>query len=245
VDSTLLKGLKILELVIKADAPVGVSVLAESLKLPKSNIHRALATLVEAKYLMQNKSGAYLPTLHIWEQGAKVIARHPLRRAAIPFLHALHHETNETVNLMVLEGDECLNVYQVRAPIPIRASMAPGSRAPVLFPASGKAILAFGPDPEKRVRSLYAKQKSKKPGLELNDLLKEIAVIKQQGYALSISGWREGINSVAGAIMGPDGLPAGAVSISGPKERLSEERMKSFANAVLNTCTHISGALGG
>jgi DNA-binding IclR family transcriptional regulator len=244
VDTTLIKGLQILERVIQADTPLGVSALAATLKLPKSNIHRTLATLVEANYLAQDESGNYRPTLRIWEQGVKVIARDPLRRAANAFMQTLHQETSETVNLIVLDGDECLYIHQIAAPIPIRASSALGHRAPAIFPASGKALLAFGPDAEKRVRALYSKQKTPKPRVKLTELLEEIASIRRKGYALSVSGWREGINSVAGVIMGPNGVPAGAIALSGPQERMNSERMNALSHSVLNACTHASSALG-
>jgi DNA-binding IclR family transcriptional regulator len=237
LDTTLLKGLNILEKVIQSDAPVGVSALAAMLKLPKSNIHRTLATLVAAGYLTQDDAGNYRPTLRIWEQGTKVIARDPLRRAAIAFMQSLHQETAETVNLIVLDGDECLYIHQIAAPMPIRASSAVGHRAPAI-------LLAFGPDPEQRVRALYSKQKAPKPRVKLNELLDEIASIRRKGYALSVSGWREGINSVAGVIIGPNGIPAGALALSGPQERMAPERMTMLAHSVLNACTHASAALG-
>ena len=244
MDSTLLKGLTVLERVIQSDVPMGVSALAAALGLPKSNVHRTLATLVEAGYLAQDEGGNYRPTLRIWEQGTRVIARDPLRRAASAFMQALHQETAETVNLIVLDGDECLYIHQITAPMPIRASSALGHRAPAIFPASGKALLAFGPDTEKRVRALYAKQKSPRPRMKLTELLDEIATIRRNGFALSVSGWREGINSVAGVIMGPNGVPAGAIALSGPQERMGLERMNALAHSVLNACTHASSALG-
>jgi IclR family KDG regulon transcriptional repressor len=244
VETTLLKGLQILERVIRADSPLGVSALAALMKLPKSNVHRTLATLVEAGYLTQDKSGNYLPTLRIWEEGIKVIARDPLRRAAAPFMQALHQETSETVNLVVLDGDECLYVHQIAAFMPIRASSALGHRAPAIYPASGKALLAFSEDGEKRVRAIHARQKGSKPKVSLTELLDEIAAVRRRGYAISVSGWRDGINSVAGVIMGPDGEPAGAIAVSGPMERMTAERMETLSRSVLNVCTHISSTIG-
>ncbi len=244
MDTTLIKGLRILERVIQSDAPVGVSTLASVMKLPKSNVHRTLSTLVESGYLMQDEAGNYKPTLRIWEQGTRVIARDTLRRAAVAFMQSLQQETSETVNLIVLDGDECLYIHQIAAPMPIRASSPVGHRAPAIFPASGKALLAFGPEPEKRIRTLYAKQKSPKPSVKLADLLDEIGAIRRNGVAFSVSGWREGINSVASVIIGPIGLPAGAIALSGPQERMTSERMNQLSRSVLNACTHASAAFG-
>ena len=66
---TLISGLHILERVIQADTPSGVSALAATLKLPKRNIHRTLATLVEANDLAQDESGMSVRHIGYWNKG--------------------------------------------------------------------------------------------------------------------------------------------------------------------------------
>jgi len=244
LDTTLIKGLHVLEHLIQADSPLRITAIASDLDLPKSNVHRTLTTLIHAGYVVQGEDGSYRPTLRIWEQGIKVIARHPVRRAAHAFMQALNQETSETVNLVVLDGDECLYIHQITSVMPIRASSALGNRVPAIYPASGKVLLAYMPDGEKRARAIYNKYKSMKPGLKLNELLEDLERIKPDGYAYSISGWREGINSVAGVIFGPNRQPIAAIALSGPQERMTKERMEKLSHSVLNTCTQISNALG-
>jgi DNA-binding IclR family transcriptional regulator len=243
VDTTLLKGLRLFEELIKFDAPVGVSELALQLGTPKSNVHRTLTTLVHAGYVLQDASGNYYPGLRIWEQATKVVARHPVRRAANAFMYALHRETSETINLSVLDGFDCLYLHQIAAHMPIRASSNIGTRVPAIYPASGKAFLAFQPDAEKSVRAYYAKQKTK-PRIKLVDLLDELATIRRTRYAISISGSRKGINSVASVIVGSHGIPVGAIAVSGPEERMTKTRMRTLSSSVLNACAQTEIALG-
>jgi IclR family KDG regulon transcriptional repressor len=57
------------------------------------------------------------------------------------------------------------------------------------------------------------------------------------------SGWSTGINSIAGAIIGRDGVAAAAIAVCGPAERMTRERMDSLTDQVLNACTQAGDTL--
>ena len=246
MDTTLIKGLKVLEQLIRSETPLGVSALAAQMGLQKSNVHRTLATLMHMRYVSQDDSGAYRPTLRIWEQGTRVIAREPLRRAAVAFMQNLHQETAETVNLVLLEGDHCLFLHQIGAQMPLRLTSTVGQRVPAIYIAAGKVLLAYHPEMEKKARAIAARQSRwNAPKLvKLQTLLEELATARKTGCAYSSGGWREGVNSVAGIILGPHGQGVGAIAVSGPQERLTKDRLKLIAKSVLTACTHTASALG-
>lgn len=244
LDSTLLKGLKILEYLNHSDTRLGVSALATAFDLPKSNIHRTLTTLIEAGYVTQDDEGYYFPSLRIWEQGVKVISRNTLRRTALPFMHRLYQEMGETINLITLDGTDSLYIHQISSSVPIRPSSTIGERVPAILTVSGKVILSFQNNYEKNVRSIYAAQKTPKPSVKLSELLNEMKSIRENQYGMSASVWRRGINSLAGLITGANGAPLGAIAIAGAKERFTEERMQAAVPSLLNACTELSVALG-
>jgi DNA-binding IclR family transcriptional regulator len=245
LDSTLIKGIRLFERLLQSDAPMGVSALAAALGLQKSNVHRTLATLVRLGYVEQDASGLYKPTRRVWEQGMKVIRRDPIRRAAMSFLHALNAETHETISLAVLDGGDCLYLHQITTNTTIRPLSTVGQRVPAVFPATGKVLLAFQPDAEKRVRAICAKRVNfGKRKVSVPALLDELATIRRLGYATSMSAWREGVNSVACAVLGPDQRAIAAIGVSGPEERLPKERLRQLSKTVLNACTQIGHALG-
>lgn len=114
MDATLAKGLKVLEALADSDQPQSVTALSQRLGLPKSNIHRTLATLVETGYAQRHgELRRYSATLKTWEVGANVISRNFLRRASLPFLRVLHQETRETVYLAVLDGTDVLYLEKI------------------------------------------------------------------------------------------------------------------------------------
>ena len=240
-----MKGVRLFERLVSSDTPMGVSALAAELDLQKSNVHRTLATLVELGYVEQDPSGRYRPTRRLWEQGMKVIRRDPIRRAAMSLMHSLNAETHETISLAVLDGGDCLYLHQITTGTTIRPLSTVGQRVPAVFPATGKALLAFQPDAEKRVRALCAKRINfGKRKVSIASLLEELAVIRKTGYAYSMSAWREGVHSVAGVVLGPGQQALAAIGVSGPAERLPRERLMVLSNSVLNACTQIGDALG-
>ncbi len=244
LDSTLIKGLKMLERLIQSDVALGVSALATEFDLPKSNVHRTLATLIEAGFVAQDSRGNYLPTLKVWEQGMRVMSRNRMRRVALPFMHRLYQEIGETVNLVALDGDDSLYLDQIASSKPIRTSSTVGERVPAIFTVSGKVILAFQENYEKTIRGIYAAQQVPKPKFKLSELLSEMKAINENGYGMSPSVWRKGVNSLSGVILGTDGNPVGAIAIAGAKERFTDEKMQTSIPTLLNACTEISAALG-
>jgi DNA-binding IclR family transcriptional regulator len=251
MDTTLIKGLRVFEHLVRAAQPLGITQMAAALKLQKSNVHRTLAALTEMGYVEKDVSGGYQPTLHSWELGMHIMGRNPVRRAAVSFMQGLHQEFGETVNLAVLEGTECLVLDQIMSPMPIRHTSAVGHRMPALSLAAGIVLLAYQPNIEKRVRSIWEKQTRRckdrpkpKPNPKLLSLLADLKAARTTGCAYSLGGWREGVNSVAGAILGPDDIPIAAIAVSGPGERMTKERIKTVSRAVLNACTQVGNALG-
>ncbi len=157
MDTTIAKGLRLLNRIAHADAPVGVTAMAKEMGLEKSNVHRTLTTLMTLGYVQKDgATGRYGPTLKVWELGMKVVTRHPMVRAARPFMQMLHQQTQETIHLTILDGADCIYLDQIRAPVPVRITPVPGHRVPAIFPASGRVLLAFQPNVEEIVNEFRA-----------------------------------------------------------------------------------------
>lgn len=243
MDTTIAKGLKLLNRIAFADAPVGVTAMAREMGLEKSNIHRTLTTLLQLGYVQRDgATGRYGPTLKVWELGMKVVTRHPMVRAARPFMQMLHQQTQETIHLTILDGADCIYLEQIRAPVPVRVTPVPGHRVPAFFPASGRVQLASQPNAEDLLDEFRATHVRGRE-IKIAATLRDFAIIRHQGYALTESGWSAGINSIAGAVLGRDGVAAAAIAVCGPAERLTRERMEALADQVLNACTQAGDSL--
>lgn len=105
MDSTFLKGLRVLRYMVDQDGPSGVSALARALGLPKSNIHRVMKTLEAAGLVRADpRTRGYLPTMLLWDLGQKVYDRLDLAREAAPLLERIHADTGGLAVLAVRDG---------------------------------------------------------------------------------------------------------------------------------------------
>ena len=241
MDSTTVKALRIMEALSASDDERGVSELGRQVGLTKSNTFRILSTLVDQGYVQSNpETSRYFLTLKIWEQGTRVIDRNPIRRVARPHLQTLFAKINETILVSVIDLPEVLYIEKIESDNPVRASARVGQRAPALRAASGKSILAFYPDDD---IERYAKQGIGNKS-DLASFMNELSKVREQGYAISISGSRPGVNSIAAPIWNGQMVPGGALSVSGPAERCTINFLESIASDIINTSTLISESLG-
>lgn len=243
MDTTVAKGMAVLELLARADEPVRLAAIAQQLNLQKSNVHRLLQTFIALGFVAQEPATSrYLPTLKLWELGSGILLAHPARRAAAPYMQELHRATSETVSLTVLDGDEVLYLEKLLSPRPLRFSTRPGSRAPAAMTASGKAMLAQSPDPRPVLERTRAKW-SRAGDLDVEAMLAELDQIRRQGYAISEGGWSPGLLGIAAAIP-TDGGPQAAITVSGPAERISGKKRREIVDLVLNACARIGETSG-
>lgn len=244
MDSTLVKGLKVLEALADSDRPQSVTALSQRLDLPKSNIHRTLATLVETGYARRHDDlRRYSATLRTWEVGANVISRNFLRRASLPFLRVLHQETHETVYLAVVDGTDVLYLEKIDALYPLVKSIRIGQRIPAIFPASGLALLAHLPDAEERVRSCAEASGSVRPS-DPDAVLQVLSEVRSQGFARTLSGWNQGATSIAVPILRRGAVPMGSIGIAGPAERLTDDVVARCIATVRNSALQIADLIG-
>ena len=130
MNNTLVKGLRLLEVLAARDGAAGVSELAVELGVGRSNVHRLLQALVELGYVVNEEGrGAYRASLKVWELGARALHRLDFREATAPAMRWLLAESNETVHLSVLSGDEVIYIDKLDSTEPVRAYSVIGGRA--------------------------------------------------------------------------------------------------------------------
>lgn len=242
MDTTLAKGLTVMELLVQASGPLRLSAIAQQLNLQKSNVHRTLGTLIAQGYVTQDEeSGRYRPSLKLFELGSKVVSAHPARRAAAPYMQDLHKTLGETVNLYVLDKGAVLVVEKLLSPRPLRFSSQPGSRLPVTTTAAGRVMLAYEADPQAVLdQSFQQFPQRDEASLDVEEVLGSLEATRARGYAETTNSWSPGIFSIAAPILGDDGHAAAAIGVSGPIERQTDENRQAIIEALLATSARIA-----
>lgn len=240
-------ALRVLE-EVAARQPVGVSELARTLGLPKSSVQRALRTLAGAGWLRPEGSEI---TRWVLTSKALHVGRHAasdlnLRDAAMPVLEELRRKTEETIHLMVPEGDKTVLIERLETPKPVRIIIPLGGASPIHASANGKAVLAASePAETERVISDGLTRYTDTTIVDPDELRAELAAIRERGYATNAAEWRDDIAAVAAAIPGSGDRPVASLSISTPVNRMPHEMRPEYGALVTDAARRISGVLTG
>lgn len=243
MDKTIVKGMGLLEAVITAREPVGVSELARRLDLTKSNVHRYLQTFVALGYISAS-DGRYAPTLKIWQQGARVIERLDLRRAIRPIMDKLARETRETVHLAISEGADVIYIDKAEGIHSVRAFSEIGERAPAHCSAAGKIFLAFHPTAMLDTLAGPLQQYTARTIVDPEALAAEVEAVRRTGVAINRGEWETSVGGVAAPVWGPDDQIIASMGLTVPLSRYTEEYGATLVSQVRAAATDASRALG-
>lgn len=246
MDKTLLKGLRVLELINELDGQaLTIEQLAQQVGLTRSNMHRTLQSLSHAGYVYRDQaSGGYRCTLKLFEMGARLLFSLDVRSLAAPFMRELADQTGESVHLSVLEGMDVVYIDKIDSPQPIRAYSVIGGRAPAYAVATGKAMLSFQPADYLVQYQSALQQHTASTHIDLAFLRNEFRQVQVRGYAENHGEWRDGVGGLAAPLFNGLNKVVAALGISGPLDRLSSETMKKMAPLVLHSAQALSSQLG-
>jgi DNA-binding IclR family transcriptional regulator len=243
VDSALGKGLRVLEALAVADGPVRISHLAVELGMQKSSLHRVLQTLAEAGFVAQDPNTAlYSLTLKVWELGAAVASRVPVKQAATTILQELHRVTGETVSLSVRDGDDVLYLDKIISPRPIGFTTRVGSRVPAPLTAAGRAMLAYEPDAESVIERVAARVGPET--LNVERAMADVRRAKRDGYLVGRGRADRGIVGVATAVPGIGERAAAGLTVSTSAQRFDKARQSEIVEALLVAAGRLGEAVG-
>ena len=245
MDKTVVKALRILELLAGSDRALGVTEVADALGLSKSSVHRPLTTLVRLGYLTQETDSArYAATLRMWEVGSAVLDRLDLKRVAAEPMAELAAATGETVHLSILDGIDAVHIDKIECAHPIRAYSRVGGRVPAHCIATGKAMLAFQPEAFIKTATTRLKRATRDTIVDRTRLLAELGEIRRTGISVSCGAWEPGVDGIAAPIHDATGNVVAGVGISGPAMRLRQKDRTRYGRLVAETAAKISQGLG-
>lgn len=240
---TLLRGLKILELTASGKSNLPIRDLAKELNLPRSIVHRLIATLEGEGYIQKTNPGYRLGT-KLWSLGCAAIQGLEIREVARPYLEDLSSKTNELVALGVLNGREVVYLDKIDCSRAVRAYIPIGGRAPAYCISTGKAILAHRTDDELIKIASSMKKFTDHTVIGIAALKKHLAEIRQRGYSINFGEWHEDLGGVASAIRDKDGNVVAAVGVTVPTHRLAKENIDQLGRLVMKAAATISDELG-
>lgn len=214
--------------------------------MPVQTVHRLLSSLEENGFVFKNKENRkFRLGLSLMQLGLTIWEGLSILNIARPCMEKLAEQTKESIYLTVREGNDGIFVECINSPQMLRIAEPIGMRLPLCHGASKKVILAFlKPAVQRRVLeelidSMYIKSRE-----ELDALIDELFMIKQQGYAISTSETTMGTTGVAAPIFSWNGQVEGAISVAGPEIRFSSNYLNKIIDLVKISSKEISKEMG-
>ena len=223
-------------LLLKSQPRVRVADAAEELGVARSTAHRVLGMLLYRGFAVQDPgSRAYRAGPVLVEVGMGALAQLDVRQRARPYLERVAVLTGETTSLQILEGTQARFVDSVESTNAVRVGSRAGVSLPAHVTSGGKAILARLSD--SALLMLYPSENLGEPLTPATitsrtELLKELAAVREQGYAVNYGGSASGLIAVGAAVCGSDGVPVAALTTAAPVIRMDPGKVKEIARAL-------------
>ncbi len=243
LDSTLSKGLTILEALTTARSARGVTELSRELGLTKSNTFRLLQTLRALGYVKHNDKRNYEATLKTWQIGRNVIEHLNLRELANEEMSQLSRASGETIYLAVPEALSVVYINKIDSVKPIRSWNQIGGTAPMHCVGTGKAILATNYNKLRDTIKTQLDRYTDSTLTTIEDLDADIAQTRKRGFAVDKGEFRDRVFSFGAPICLPDGEAVAALGISVPDINLPVDGHDTMGKLVREAAKTVSRQL--
>jgi len=226
---------------------LGVREVARETTLSPSTVGRIMAYMKEMGILNQD------PENHLYMMGSKVLAwagiymvTSDVRTIALPVMVRLQEQTRETISLYILEGSERVCVERLESPETVRIVARIGRRIPLYAGSAGKVFLAFMPENHREMilRDIDLVPMTARTITDVDALRANLIQVREKGYAVSRGEWIIDASGTAAPIFDQRGQITAAISISGPGQRFTDEKIKEMADLLVKEASQISFELG-
>jgi len=215
--------ISILELLQQRDG-ARVTEVADELGLAKSTVHRHFKTLL-LRNLIVKEGDEYHIGLGFLELGEYAKTRKPTYLMAEEKVEELSATTDERAQFLVEEHGQAVYVFRETGENAIQTDPGLGKRIPIHATAAGKAILAHLP--KERVENILDTHglESLTPNTitEKEALVDQLAEIRERGHSFNLQENITGLHAVGVPVKGKGGRVIGALSVSGPTKRMTDE----------------------
>lgn len=220
--------------------------LAARLGLPKSTLHRFLASLECHGILRRDESRQrWKLGYHLFVWASRAAESSNLREIARPVLRVLAESSGETAILTVYQDRQVICIDKCETNQSVRLKMDVGERRAPHAGASSKVLMAYLPPAEIRaiVRDSGLPRLCTKTITRQKDLEAELARIRERGYAESLEETDLGAWGIATPIRDWRRQVVGAVGLAGPTTRYNRGKARQYVSLCCQASGEISALL--
>ena len=241
------RAFAILEEIARHREGVGLADLSKLVGLHNSTTFHLAKTMVSLGYIRREKdSKRYRVGRPLFALAASALDEIEMVNVATPALEDLSRETGESSHFAVRMGDAVVVIARTSGPGAFHLTDRVGVLRPAHCTALGKVILASlrQDQLERFLARVELKPSTAHTITESPALLREIAEIRRSGIAYDDGEFNLEVRCVAVPVKDFTGQIIGALGISGPIWRLSNQVMQSRAKTVQAASNRLSAAFG-
>ena len=240
------RAIDVLEALARGGA-TSLSALAVEMDQSPATLYRILTTF-RLRGLVENNDATqeWMIGASAFRIGAVYLRRSTVASRAMPAMRDLMAATGETANLGVEAEGQVMFIAQVETHESIRAFFPPGTQGPLHASGIGKALLASYAEArlqkllENAVLTHYTPQTLTSP----TALRADLAATQARGYAIDDNEKTPGMRCIAAPIFNHLGEAVAGISVSGPSNRLTADKVAQVGALVTSAANSISRALG-
>jgi IclR family transcriptional regulator, KDG regulon repressor len=241
------RAFAILEEVARHREGIGLAELSKLVGLHNSTTFHLAKTMVTLGYMRQERdSKRYRVGRPLFALAASALDEIEMVNLATPVLEDLSRESGESGHFAVRMGDSVVVIARTSGAGAFQLTDRVGVVRPAHCTALGKIILAsLRPDQLKRfLERVDLKPSTKKSITEPSALLREITEIRRSAIAFDDGEFNAEVRCVAVPVYNFTGEVIGAMGISGPIWRMTDQAIQSRAKLVQAAAGRLSAEFG-
>jgi DNA-binding IclR family transcriptional regulator len=224
----------------------GVTEVATALGTHKSTAYRLLSTLKDRGLVEQDtRTDLYRLGLGLVYLASAVSAELAILHYARPICDRLREQTQGTVTISVLTGDDVMVIYQAMSSSSVLNVDWRGKHLPLHCTSDGKVLLAYLS--ESRRRAVLGKTLRRFTEHTIVDplaLSEQLRRIRETGYGFTLEELEIGLNAVAAPVFSGGSAVTATVGLSGPAARIPQPSIPDLALLVMGAAAEISATAG-
>ena len=228
------RAIELLKLVgLNHERGMALQALVASTGLDRTTTYRLLGSLVQTGLVARDERKLYRLGLEAMQLGLATMSRVPILEKCRPMMIRLARRTEDTVYLVVRNGDFAHCIHYEEGAFPIKALVLQVGGLRLLGVGSaGTALMATLSDEE--IESFYARQRADlAPERSLAQIRRQVAQTRRRGYACTDNLVAEGVSGVGVYFEVTPGTYA-AISVGAIRSRMLEERRLWVASVMFD-----------
>ncbi|WP_312797454.1 IclR family transcriptional regulator domain-containing protein [Tianweitania sp.] len=222
----LAKGLKVIEAFGDTTRRLAIADAANTTGLDRATARRCLLTLAELGYA--DYDGKFFTlTPRILRLGHAYLLATPLPLIVQPVLDRLAETIHQSASASVLDDTEIVYVARASQQRVMSINLTPGSRLPAYCASMGRVLLSALPEADARARLERSELRALTPHTrtEIEGLMAELALVRDQGYAVIDQELELGLCSLAVPLHDDRGHVVAAINIGAPAAQIAASEM--------------------